>query len=123
MDEHVEPGEYVAVSVSDTGTGMPPEVLEKAVDPFFTTKAVGEGTGLGLSVIYGFIKQSRGHLRIYSEVGRGTTVRLYLARARQDAVDMKPVALETPRGRGETILVVEDDATVRSIISDALQDL
>jgi PAS domain S-box-containing protein len=123
LHEDVEPGEYVAVSVSDTGTGMPPEVLEKAVDPFFTTKAVGEGTGLGLSVIYGFIKQSRGHLRIYSEVGRGTTVRLYLAKARQDAVDVKPVAVETPRGRGETILVVEDDATVRSIISDALQDL
>jgi CheY-like chemotaxis protein len=102
---------------------MPPEVLEKAVDPFFTTKAAGEGTGLGLSVIYGFIKQSRGHLRIYSEVGRGTSVKLYLPRALQEAVDIKPVAVETPRGHGETILVVEDDATVRSIISDALQDL
>jgi CheY-like chemotaxis protein len=97
--------------------------LQKAVDPFFTTKPVGEGTGLGLSVIYGFIKQSRGHLRIYSEVGQGTTVKLYLPRAVQNAVDLKPVAVETPRGRGQTILVVEDDATVRSIISDALQDL
>jgi PAS domain S-box-containing protein len=116
-------GEYVAVSVSDTGIGMPPEVLEKALDPFFTTKPVGEGTGLGLSVIYGFTKQSRGHLRIYSEVGQGTTVRLYLPRALQDAIDLKPVALETPRGHGETILVVEDDATVRSIISDVLRDL
>jgi PAS domain S-box-containing protein len=123
LHEDVEPGEYVAVSVSDTGVGMPPEVLEKAVDPFFTTKPVGEGTGLGLSVIYGFTKQSRGHLRIYSEVGQGTTVRLFLPRALQSAVHIKPVAVETPRGHGETILVVEDDATVRSIISDVLKDL
>jgi PAS domain S-box-containing protein len=123
LHEDVQPGEYVSVSVSDTGIGMPPEVLEKAVDPFFTTKPVGEGTGLGLSVIYGFTKQSRGHLRIYSEVGRGTTVKLFLPRALQNAVDLKPVALETPRGQGETILVVEDDDTVRSIISDVLQDL
>ena len=119
----VQPGEYVIVSVSDTGIGMPPAVLERALDPFFTTKPVGEGTGLGLSVIYGFIKQSRGHLRIYSEPGQGTTVRLYLPRALQNAVDLKPVSHETPRGHGETILVVEDDATVRSIISDVLQDL
>jgi PAS domain S-box-containing protein len=123
LHEDVQPGEYVAVGVSDTGVGMPPEILEKAVDPFFTTKPVGEGTGLGLSVIYGFTKQSRGHLRIHSEVGRGTTVRLFLRRAMQSAVDLKPIALETPRGHGETILVVEDDATVRSIISDVLQDL
>jgi PAS domain S-box-containing protein len=121
--EEVQPGDYVAIGVSDTGTGMSPDVLEKAVDPFFTTKPVGEGTGLGLSVIYGFTKQSRGHLRIYSEVGHGTTVKLYLPRAQQNAVDLKPVAAATPRGRGETILVVEDDATVRSIISDALKDL
>jgi PAS domain S-box-containing protein len=123
LHEDVQPGEYVNISVSDTGIGMPPEVLEKAVDPFFTTKPVGEGTGLGLSVIYGFMKQSRGHLRIYSEVGRGTTVKLYLPRALHNAVEIKSVAVETPRGHGETILVVEDDSTVRSIISDALQDL
>ena len=123
LHEDVLPGEYVTVSVSDTGIGMPAEVLDKAVDPFFTTKPVGEGTGLGLSVIYGFIKQSRGHLRIYSEVGQGTTVKLYLPRALQNAVELKPVAVETPRGRGETILVVEDDTAVRSIISDVLKDL
>jgi PAS domain S-box-containing protein len=123
LHEDVQPGEYVTVGVSDTGIGMPSEVLEKALDPFFTTKPVGEGTGLGLSVIYGFTKQSRGHLRIYSEVGQGTTVKLYLPRALQNAIDLKPVTLETPRGRGETILVVEDDATVRSIISDVLRDL
>ena len=79
LQEDVEPGEYVVVSVSDTGIGMPPDVVAKAIDPFFTTKPVGEGTGLGLSMIYGFAKQSRGHLRIYSEVGQGTTVKLYLA--------------------------------------------
>jgi PAS domain S-box-containing protein len=123
LHEDVQPGEYVCVGVSDTGIGMSPEVLNKAVDPFFTTKPVGEGTGLGLSVIYGFAKQSRGHLRIYSEVGQGTTVKLYLPRAQQDAVELKPVSVETPRGRGETILVVEDDTTVRSIISDVLEDL
>jgi PAS domain S-box-containing protein len=123
LHEDVQPGEYISVSVSDTGIGMSAEVLEKAVDPFFTTKPVGEGTGLGLSVIYGFTKQSRGHLRIYSELGKGTTVKLFLPRAMQSAVDLKPVAVATPRGQGETILVVEDDATVRSIISDVLQDL
>jgi PAS domain S-box-containing protein len=123
LHEDVQPGDYVCVGVSDTGIGMPPEILEKAVDPFFTTKPVGEGTGLGLSVIYGFLKQSRGHLRIYSAVRQGTTVRLYLPKALQTAVELKPLAVETPRGRGETILVVEDDATVRSIISDVLKDL
>ena len=121
--EEVQPGDYVAVSVSDTGTGMSPEVMAKAVDPFFTTKAVGEGTGLGLSVIYGFVKQSRGHMRIYSESGRGTTVKLHLPRALQNAVDLGAGTTEAPRGQGETILVVEDDATVRLIISDVLKDL
>jgi CheY-like chemotaxis protein len=123
LHEDVQPGDYVTVSVADTGIGMPREVLEKAIDPFFTTKPVGVGTGLGLSVIYGFVRQSGGHLRIYSEVGQGTTVNLYLPRAHQTAVDLKPVALATPRGHGQTILVVEDDATVRSVISDALKDL
>jgi PAS domain S-box-containing protein len=123
LNEDVQPGDYVVIGVSDTGVGMSPEVLAKAVDPFFTTKPVGEGTGLGLSVIYGFIKQSQGHLRMYSEAGRGTTVKLFLPRALQNAVDIDTVAVETPRGQGETILVVEDDTTVRLIISDALQDL
>jgi PAS domain S-box-containing protein len=121
--EDIQPGDYIAVSVSDTGTGMSPDVLAKALDPFFTTKPVGVGTGLGLSVIYGFAKQSRGHLRIDSELGRGTTVKLYLPRAQQNAVDLNPTTKETPRGAGETILVVEDDATVRQIIADALKDL
>jgi PAS domain S-box-containing protein len=119
----VEPGDYVAISVSDTGTGMPPEVLAKAVDPFFTTKPVGEGTGLGLSVIYGFVKQSRGHLRIYSESGHGTTVKLYLPRAIHNAVEPANAGGDAPRGQGEVVLIVEDDPTVRLIISDALKDV
>jgi len=123
LHNDVEPGEYVVVSVSDTGTGMHPDVVAKALDPFFTTKPMGEGTGLGLSTIYGFIKQSRGHLRIYSELGFGTTVKLYLPRAVQTAVSPHAPTLATPRGQGETILIVEDDTTVRLIMSDALKDL
>jgi signal transduction histidine kinase len=120
----VEAGEYVAISVSDTGTGMSPEVVDRAFDPFFTTKPIGLGTGLGLSMTYGFAKQSRGHLRIYSEQGSGTTIRLYLARA---YTDLKPAsiveAVEPPRGQGETILVVEDDAAVRLLITGVLEEL
>jgi CheY-like chemotaxis protein len=123
LHEGVQPGDYVVVSVSDTGVGMSPEVLAKAVDPFFTTKPTGEGTGLGLSVIYGFAKQSRGHLRLFSEPGEGTTVRLYLPRALHNAIELDAAAVKSPRGQGEAILIVEDDAIVRSIISDALRDL
>jgi PAS domain S-box-containing protein len=123
LHEDVRPGDYVAISVSDTGVGMSPEVLARAVDPFFTTKPPGEGTGLGLSGIYGFAKQSRGHLRLYSEIGHGTTVKLYLPRALQSAVDLSLVSKVPPRGQGETILVVEDDTTVRLVICDSLKDL
>jgi len=123
LHEEVQSGDYIALSVSDTGVGMSAETLSKAVDPFFTTKPVGEGTGLGLSVIYGFMKQSGGHLRLYSELGQGTTVTLYLPRARQDAIYVDVPRLNSPRGAGETILVVEDDDTVRLIMCDALRDL
>jgi PAS domain S-box-containing protein len=123
LHEDVKPGDYVVISVSDTGIGMTPEVLAKAVDPFFTTKPPGEGTGLGLSGIYGFAKQSQGHLRIYSEVGHGTTISLYLPRALQNAVDLVVMSTTPPRGQGETILVVEDDTTVRLVICDSLMDL
>ena len=104
---------------------MSPSVVERAFDPFFTTKPVGLGTGLGLSMIYGFAKQSRGHLRISSEEGRGTTVRLYLARAYTDLdLPLAIVAVEpAPRGEGETILVVEDDAAVRLLITGVLEEL
>jgi PAS domain S-box-containing protein len=121
--EDLEPGDYVVIRVSDTGVGMPPDVLAKAIDPFFTTKPVGEGTGLGLSMIYGFSRQSRGHLRIESRVGHGTNVELYLPRALQDAIDLSAPTVATPRGQGETILVVEDDNTVRLIIYDVLEEL
>lgn len=121
--EGLEPGDYVVIRVADTGSGMSPEVVAKATDPFFTTKPVGEGTGLGLSMVYGFLRQSRGHLHIRSEVGHGTTVELHLPRALQEAINLGVPATVARRGQGETILVVEDDPTVRSIISDVLEEL
>jgi CheY-like chemotaxis protein len=102
---------------------MSADVMAKAIDPFFTTKPIGQGTGLGLSMVYGFAKQMRGHLRIHSELGRGTTIKLYVPRALQDAVDLARPTDEVPRGRGEAILVVEDDATVRLILADVLREL
>jgi PAS domain S-box-containing protein len=120
----VGPGDYVALAVTDTGTGMTPEVLQHAFEPFFTTKEVGKGTGLGLSMIYGFAKQSRGHVKIYSEVGHGTTVRLYLPRKTAATDAAVPAPVEQPHMRGsETILVVEDDADVRAFVSGQLRDL
>jgi signal transduction histidine kinase len=123
----VRPGQYVAVAVTDTGPGMPPEVIEQAFDPFFTTKGVGKGTGLGLSQVYGFIRQSGGHVRIYSEIGQGTTVKLYLPRHVGDdkeEVAPPPDAATLPRARGtETILVVEDEAQVRRMSTDTLTEL
>jgi PAS domain S-box-containing protein len=117
-------GDYVAVSVADTGCGMPPEVVARAFDPFFTTKPIGQGTGLGLSMIYGFAKQSGGHVRIHSEVGRGTTITLYLPRATQDDPAERPAEdAAVPRGDGETVLIVEDDATVRMLIVEVLKEL
>ena len=121
--EAVSSGEYVVISVSDTGSGMSAEVLAKAFDPFFTTKPLGQGTGLGLSMIYGYAKQSGGHVRIYSEVNRGTTVKLYLRRAPDEQA---PLPIESPRapyGLGETVLVVEDEASVRMLISEVLDVL
>ncbi|MBK0394121.1 ATP-binding protein [Ramlibacter algicola] len=122
----VQPGDYVCVSVSDTGAGMPPDVLAKAFDPFFTTKPIGQGTGLGLSMIYGFVKQSSGHVRLYSEPGVGTSAKLYLPRHRGDAAAPEPlqeVGGEHPATRGEVVLVAEDDEVVRSLVVDVLQGL
>ncbi|MGX7707399.1 PAS domain-containing protein [Methylobacterium sp. Gmos1] len=122
----VRAGQYVCIGVSDTGAGMPPEVIARAFDPFFTTKPLGQGTGLGLSMIYGFAKQSDGHVRIYSEVGQGTTVKLYLPRHLGHVAD-EPApnpSLPVPRAeQGETVLVVEDDATVRALIGETLTEL
>src|SRR5206468_3269791 len=117
--------QYVMISVSDTGTGMPPEVIDKAFDPFFTTKSAGAGTGLGLSQVYGFIRQSGGHVRIYSEVGEGTTVKLYLPRsfARENPRASSKPADETPKGKYETVLVVEDDPDVRAYVVETLEGL
>jgi PAS domain S-box-containing protein len=118
-------GQYVAVAVSDTGTGMTPDVLARAFDPFFTTKPVGQGTGLGLSMIYGFAKQSSGQTRLYSELGQGTTAKIYLPRhVGQVEVDSAPEGSERPRaGAGETVLVVDDEPTVRTLIADTLSEL
>ena len=124
-EAEVEAGQYVMVGVTDTGTGMPPDVVERAFDPFYTTKGVGKGTGLGLSQVYGFVKQSGGHVKIYSEPGHGTTVKVYLPRLLQG----EPAVLgastpDLPRGHEEEIiLVVEDDERVRHMSVDALREL
>lgn len=124
VNEGVDAGDYVLISVSDTGMGMSPAVIAKAFDPFFTTKPIGQGTGLGLSMIYGFVKQSGGHVRIESEEDRGTTVKLYLRRAlaAQETTEFVSLPALQP-GQGETILVVEDDATVRLLMTEVLKSL
>ena len=122
----VPPGEYVSIIVSDSGIGMSPAIVAKAFEPFFTTKEVGQGTGLGLSQVYGFIKQSGGHVKIYSEVGVGTTVKLYLPRylsADNVKEEVESDANFLPRSRGETILIVEDEVDVRSLAVNMLWEL
>jgi len=123
---NVPPGEYVALSVVDTGTGMPPEVMARAFDPFFTTKPLGQGTGLGLSMIYGFVRQSGGHVRLRSEVGQGTTVAIYLPR-HLGAIHPKPGVNETAdlqaASASAVVLVVEDEPDVRMVIVEVLSDL
>jgi PAS domain S-box-containing protein len=124
-DRDMEPGQYVAICVSDTGKGMSDEVIARAFDPFFTTKPVGKGTGLGLSMIYGFARQSNGHARIYSEVGEGTTVKIYLPRYLGEAPDEdENESIDMPRAEaGETVLVVDDEPTVRMLVGDTLSEL
>ncbi|EPJ76673.1 MULTISPECIES: response regulator [Pseudomonas] len=123
--ENLLPGDYVVLSVSDTGYGMPETVISRAFDPFFTTKPIGQGTGLGLSMIYGFSKQSHGHVSIKSEVGKGTTVQLFLPRFKgeqiQDDLAFEPNA--TQANAGETVLIVEDDPAVRALVSEVLSEL
>jgi PAS domain S-box-containing protein len=115
-------GQYVMIAVSDTGTGIPPELLTRVFDPFFTTKEVGKGTGLGLSMVYGFIKQSNGHIKIYSEVGRGTTIRMYLPRSDVSVLEDRPASASAPVG-SERILLVEDDPYVRGAVLRQLRGL
>jgi CheY-like chemotaxis protein len=121
----ITPGQYVVFSISDTGSGMSADVMEKVFEPFYTTKDVGKGTGLGLSMVYGFVKQSGGHVKIYSEVGVGTTVRIYLPRLLGELPDEDAGGIELlPEGsKLETILVCEDDDDVRTYSVEALRDL
>jgi PAS domain S-box-containing protein len=126
MERDLPPGQYVSLCVSDNGSGMPPDVIARAFDPFFTTKPIGQGTGLGLSMIYGFVRQSGGQVRIYSEVGQGTMVCLYLPRHVGDAAaeDEAIETAEAPRAeQGETVLVVDDEPTVRMLMTEVLEDL
>jgi len=125
-ERDLPPGQYISLCVSDTGTGMAPEVIARAFDPFFTTKPIGMGTGLGLSMVYGFVRQSGGQARIYSEMGQGAMVCLYLPRHHGQAENAElPAELAgAPRAeQGETVLVVDDEPTVRMLVTEVLEDL
>jgi CheY-like chemotaxis protein len=124
LNPEVAPGQYVLICVSDTGYGMPPEVLSRAFEPFFTTKEIGQGTGLGLSQVYGFVKQSNGHIKVYSEPGQGTTVKLYFPRSGVSTAGLDEED-DTPPANAdrETILLVEDDKDLRSYLVEVLRDL
>ena len=123
-ERELAPGQYISLCVTDTGTGMPADVVARVFDPFFTTKPIGQGTGLGLSMVYGFVRQSGGQVRIYSEVGRGTTMGLYLPRHSGEAGDSATLgaAPASERGDGETVLVIEDEGTVRALIAEVLEE-
>jgi len=125
--EGVTPGQYICISVTDTGTGMAADVLEKAFEPFFTTKPMGQGTGLGLSMIYGFARQSEGYAKIYSELGIGTTFKLFLPRyfGEGEIAEEAPACLSDAHKseQGEIVLVVEDEAAVRALVVDVLEEL
>jgi signal transduction histidine kinase len=127
-ERDLPPGQYLSLCVTDTGTGMPPEVQERAFDPFYTTKPMGEGTGLGLSMIYGFARQSGGQVRIYSEVGEGTTMCIYLPRHYGDAAseaDTAPIAAvpQDSDGKTCTVLVVDDEPTIRMLVIEVIEEL
>ena len=123
MHEDVQSGQYVMVAVTDTGTGIPADLLERVFEPFFSTKPEGKGTGLGLSMVYGFVKQSGGHVKIYSEVGQGTTIRIYLPRVHQAEDALAAESTAAVSGGSETILLVEDDDEVRETGVALLTDL
>jgi CheY-like chemotaxis protein len=122
-ERNLPPGQYISLCVSDTGIGMTAEVVARAFDPFFTTKPLGQGTGLGLSMIYGFARQSGGQIRIYTEVGKGTTMCLYLPRHIGVLEETRNVVAEpVDRGAGETILIVDDESTVRMLVTEVLTE-
>ena len=119
----VHPGRYVTVAVSDTGVGMSPDVLDKVFEPFFTTKPIGQGTGLGLSMVYGFARQSGGQVRIHSELGQGTSVKMFLPVATQEPSDADTDVETAREGNGQTVLLVEDDEAVRLLVREVLEEL
>ena len=123
-ERDLTPGQYISICVTDTGTGIPKDIADRIFDPFFTTKPIGQGTGLGLSMIHGFVRQSGGQIRVYSEVGQGTTMCLYLPRHSGDAMgDEHAIDTEIPElGAGETVLVIDDEPTVRMLIVDVLEE-
>lgn len=121
---NVTPGDYVLITITDTGTGIPPDIIDHVFEPFFTTKDKGKGTGLGLSTVFGFVKQSNGHISIYSEVGRGTTLRVYLPRSLESAAQSEtPTSAPRAQGGSELILLVEDNELVRKFGHDMLKSL
>ncbi|MEG3178825.1 PAS domain S-box protein [Sphingomonas sp. RB3P16] len=124
-ERDLPPGQYLSICVSDTGTGMSAETIERAFEPFYTTKPLGQGTGLGLSMIYGFARQSGGQVRIYSEVGAGTTMCIYLPRHHgdADAIEVDPETARSDSGSGQTVLIVDDEATIRHLVDEVLEDL
>jgi CheY-like chemotaxis protein len=124
INPEIAPGQYLLIAVSDTGGGMSQDVLGRAFEPFFTTKEIGHGTGLGLSQVYGFVKQSGGHVKIYSESGQGTSVKLYFPRAKLQAVESAEEDQEAPGSVArETVLVVEDDKDLRTYLVEVLREL
>jgi PAS domain S-box-containing protein len=126
LAETVPAGQYVLIAVTDTGTGMDKATMEKVFEPFFTTKEAGKGTGLGLSQVYGFVRQSDGHVRIYSEVGEGTTIKIYLPRhvsTESERTETAPMRRDLVPGKGETVLVVEDEEDLRAYTTEALREL
>ena len=125
QNDIANPGQYALIAMTDTGSGMTAEVIKKAFEPFFTTKPVGLGTGLGLSQAFGFVRQSNGHVKLYSELGVGTTVRIYLPRfiGEEQAKPAGALTKLSPRAVNETILVTEDDAELRKVTVNALRDL
>ena len=126
VHQYVKPGRYVLLAISDTGIGMSPDILERAFEPFFTTKEVGKGSGLGLSMVYGLVKQSDGYIQLYSEVDQGTTIKIYLPPRGGEtgsALKARPREAPPPLGQGQMILVVEDDAQVRQLAVRMLQSL
>ncbi|XYD09071.1 PAS domain S-box protein [Methylobacterium sp. NMS12] len=125
-ERELPPGQYLSLCVTDTGTGMTPDVIARAFDPFFTTKPMGQGTGLGLSMIYGFARQSGGQVRIYSELGQGTTMCIYLPRhyGEADGAEAAPDLAGAPRAeQGETVLIVDDEPSIRMLVTEVLEDL